>query len=146
MQNIFSQGCQYALRALQVMSRSPRRAMTVFDLCRTARIPEHFTRKMLQPLVRKGILRSTRGPGGGFSFARNPASVNLLEMVEVIDKGFSNSRCALGDPECDDDRCPLDAEWRRIEDHCRRMLSERTIANLAQGASVEAPTVVLTRN
>lgn len=138
MQNIFSQGCQYALRALQVMAETPKKALTVVDVCMTAGIPEHFTRKMLQPLVRRGILRSTRGPGGGFSFARNPSEVSLLEVVVSIDTKFGDSQCALGKPDCRTSYCSLDEDWQQIELDCQKMLRRKMISDLAQGSKVLA--------
>ena len=82
---LYSRGCEYALRALRAMVEQPRRVSTVSKLCEHAEIPEHFTRKMLQPLVRAGILRSARGPGGGFTFGREPAEISLMDVVCAIE-------------------------------------------------------------
>lgn len=118
------------------MAETPKKALTVVHVCKTAGIPEHFTRKMLQPLVRRGILRSTRGPGGGFSFARNPSEVSLLEVVVSIDTEFGGSRCLMGKPDCRTSYCSLDEDWKQIEQNCQRMLGNKMISDLARGEQV----------
>jgi Rrf2 family protein len=48
-------------------------------------IPERFLVKVLRPLVNAGILRSVKGPGGGYRLGRAPKEVSLLEVVEAVD-------------------------------------------------------------
>jgi Rrf2 family protein len=133
MAHIYTRGCEYALRALQVMAEEPDRAVTVVELCERAEIPEHFTRKMLQPLVRDGILHSTRGPGGGFTFGRPPAGITLLDIVNAIEQGPRIDRCILGHQHCNDTNpCPLHTVWAPIKMQALDMLSNCTIADLAE--------------
>jgi len=139
MAHIYTRGCEYALRALQVMAEEPDRAATVVDLCERAGIPEHFTRKMLQPLVRDGILHSARGPGGGFTFGRPPEEITLLDVVNAIEQGPRIDRCILGYKQCDDTNpCPLHYVWAPIKLQALDMLAKCTIADL-QKRSLQVP-------
>ncbi|MFQ5653749.1 MAG: RrF2 family transcriptional regulator [Planctomycetota bacterium] len=132
MTHIYTRGCEYALRALQVMAATPDQPSTVFELCEKADIPEHFTRKMLQPLVRADILKSTRGPGGGFTFSRDPADISLIEVVNAIESGPRIDRCILGHKSCDDTNpCPLHYVWHPIKQQALDMLQNCTVADLA---------------
>ncbi len=131
MTHLYTRGCEYALRALQVMVEDPERPLTVVELCERAKIPEHFTRKMLQPLVRADILLSTRGPGGGFAFSRPPEEIALMEVVSAIEAGPRIDRCILGYKECNDkDPCPLHYVWDPIKTQALHMLEQRTVADL----------------
>ena len=47
-------------------------------------IPMEYLLKILQQLVRANILRSKRGPRGGFSMARGPKEINMLEIIEAV--------------------------------------------------------------
>ena len=47
-------------------------------------IPMEYLLKILQQLVRANILRSKRGPRGGFSMARQPKEINMLEIIEAV--------------------------------------------------------------
>lgn len=48
-------------------------------------IPLEYLLKLLQQLVRANVLRSKRGPRGGFSMARAPSKVSMLEVIEAVD-------------------------------------------------------------
>ena len=47
-------------------------------------IPMEYLLKILQQLVRSNILRSKRGPRGGFTMARSPKEINMLEIIEAV--------------------------------------------------------------
>ncbi len=131
MAHLYSRGCEYALRALRVMAQSPGKLATVTQLCERARVPEHFTRKMLQPLVKAGILRSARGPGGGFRLTREAGEIALLDVVSAIESTPRFDLCILGNSQCDDsDPCPLHHIWAPIKDAVMDMLRGRTVADL----------------
>lgn len=48
-------------------------------------IPLEYLLKILQQLVRAGVLRSKRGPRGGFFLARPAEEISLVEIIEAID-------------------------------------------------------------
>jgi Rrf2 family protein len=48
-------------------------------------IPLEYLLKIMQQLVRAGVLRSKRGPRGGFSLAKSPNKITMLEIVEAVE-------------------------------------------------------------
>ncbi len=48
-------------------------------------IPLEYLLKIMQQLVRVGVLRSKRGPRGGFSLAKSPSKITMLEIVEAVE-------------------------------------------------------------
>ncbi|MBA2637655.1 MAG: Rrf2 family transcriptional regulator [Solirubrobacterales bacterium] len=77
----------YALRALAELARSggAETPVPLGDLARRRDIPVQFLEQLFSSLRRAGILRSQRGVKGGYAFARDPASVTVLEVVELLD-------------------------------------------------------------
>jgi Rrf2 family cysteine metabolism transcriptional repressor len=77
----------YALRALAELARSggAKTPVPLGDLARRRDIPVQFLEQLFASLRRAGILRSQRGVKGGYAFARDPASVSVLEVVETLD-------------------------------------------------------------
>lgn len=55
------------------------------DIAKKYNIPLEYLLKILQQLVRANILRSKRGPRGGFNLARTPKKVTLLEVIEAVE-------------------------------------------------------------
>jgi Rrf2 family protein len=53
-------------------------------------IPLEYLLKIMQQLVRASILRSKRGPRGGFSLARSPGKITMLEIIEAVEGPLSS--------------------------------------------------------
>jgi Rrf2 family transcriptional regulator, cysteine metabolism repressor len=76
----------YALRALAELARSGDAApVPIGDLAKRRDIPVQFLEQLFAVLRRAGFLRSQRGVKGGYSFARPPAQITVLEIVELLD-------------------------------------------------------------
>lgn len=76
----------YAVAALAELSRIGAAApVSLGELARRRDIPVQFLEQLFAVLRRAGILRSQRGVKGGYSFARDPATVTVLEIVELLD-------------------------------------------------------------
>jgi Rrf2 family protein len=56
-----------------------------YHIAQARGIPEKFLLKILRPLVAARVLRSVKGPNGGFRLARPAAKITLLEVVEAVD-------------------------------------------------------------
>ena len=75
----------YALRALAELGRSGEGPVPIGDLARRRDIPVQFLEQLFATLRRAGLLRSQRGVKGGYSFAREPTEITVLEVVELLD-------------------------------------------------------------
>jgi Rrf2 family cysteine metabolism transcriptional repressor len=76
----------YALAALVELYRCGDRApVPIGELARRRDIPLQFLEQLFATLRKAGVLRSQRGVKGGYSFARPPAEVTVLELVELLD-------------------------------------------------------------
>ena len=76
----------YALQALVELGRSGGPApVPIGELARRRDIPVQFLEQLFAVLRRSGILRSQRGVKGGYSFAREPGEITVLELVELLD-------------------------------------------------------------
>jgi Rrf2 family protein len=75
----------YALQALAELGRSGDGPVPIGELARRRKIPVQFLEQLFAVLRRAGILRSQRGVKGGYAFAREPAEITVLEIVELLD-------------------------------------------------------------
>jgi Rrf2 family transcriptional regulator, cysteine metabolism repressor len=76
----------YALRALSELARIGAEVpVPIGELARRRQIPVQFLEQLFAVLRRAGVLRSQRGVKGGYSFAREPAEITVLELVELLD-------------------------------------------------------------
>lgn len=131
---LFSRACEYALRGLAEMARHPEQTYwTVQELSTRTDTPAPFLAKTFQTLVKSGILTSTKGRHGGFSFARPIDEIVLLEIVRIIDGPSLEHDCVLGFSECGDaDPCPFHEHWKSIRQSIVHALSAESLDQFAQ--------------
>ena len=76
----------YALSALvELHHHGDRGPVPIAELARRRNIPVQFLEQLFATLRRAGVLRSQRGVKGGYSFARPPGDITVLELVELLD-------------------------------------------------------------
>src|ERR1700736_5618853 len=114
----------YAVRALVELHRhGGSEPVPIAELARRGGIPVQFLEQLFAVLRRAGVLRSQRGVKGGYSFAREPAQVTVLEIVELLDG-------------------PLGADARGIfaeaADAARKVLAQTTVADIVEREAREA--------
>jgi len=78
----------YALQALAELGRCGDGPVPIGELARRRNIPVQFLEQLFATLRRAGLLRSQRGVKGGYTFARQPADITVLEVVELLDGPF----------------------------------------------------------
>jgi Rrf2 family protein len=130
---ILSQTAEYALRAVVHLARHGEDGpIQAVDLAAATEVPETYLRKILNELVRGGVLRSTRGKRGGFQLAVPAKRLTLLAVVGRFDRITGRRRCILGRPECSDTNpCPMHARWRSTAEQIARFVGETTVADVA---------------
>lgn len=131
---LYSRSAEYAIRACVHLAQVPdgRYAM-VKQIAAEEEIPAHFLAKILQQLARKGLLRSSKGPTGGFSLRVPADEVRMLDIVEALDGLSEYEKCAGGLAACTDDMpCPLHDSWKTLRSRIMDYLGRNTIADLAK--------------
>jgi len=84
--------------------------------------------KVMQRMVRAGIVTSKRGPHGGFELARSPEEITLLEVYESVEGAMEVTHCLLGAPVCGQKHCPLGELFERVSAEVAERLATTTLA------------------
>ncbi|APW61600.1 RrF2 family transcriptional regulator [Paludisphaera borealis] len=120
---------EYALRAVVWLGRDPDRAESADRLAERTKVPRRYLNKVLQDLVRAELVRSQSGPGGGYSLAKSPEEVTILDVVNAVGELERIRHCPLGLPS-HTKLCPLHRELDKVYAATERALSRVTIAEL----------------
>jgi len=95
--------------------------------------PEHFIAKILQRLVRKGVVRSVKGPNGGFYLDEKGRECSLAKIVRVVDGDQLFSGCGLGLRQCSEMHpCPIHEAFKRIRQDITRLLEDSRIGEFTE--------------
>lgn len=110
---MLSQTVEYALRAVVFLASSEGEARTAQEVAERMRVPPDYLSKILRSLVEAGLLRSRRGPQGGFVLGRDAAALSVLDVVNAVDPIRRIHACPLDLPAHARTLCPL---HRRLDE------------------------------
>ena len=127
---MFTQTSEYALRAVAWMAGGPEQVFTTGEIAEGTKVPSSYLSKVLQTLARAGIVRSQRGLGGGFSLARRPEELTVLEVIESVDPLPRIEHCPLGSDCHAEGLCKLHAALDEAMSLVEDCLRKATIASL----------------
>lgn len=146
---MFSQKVEYALRAVAYLASQPG-PRTVEQTAEVTKVPPAYLAKVVQELVRTGILRSQRGVKGGIALVKSPAELTILEVVNAVDPIKRIITCPLELKSHGVTLCPLharlDAALASVEEAFRHttlaeILAEPTTSIPLCDVRVPLPTV-----
>ncbi|MCJ8163300.1 Rrf2 family transcriptional regulator [Pontibacter sp. E15-1] len=130
---MLSKTTEYALRAIVyiALNNGQGQRIGVKEIAKDLELPTHFMGKILQDLVRKGMIASAKGPGGGFYLHRPGSEISILEVIRTIDGLEDFKKCGMGMKQCSDKHpCPLHNDIKAYRDHLLRVFSTKTIQDL----------------
>ncbi len=123
----------YAIRCVLYLTRNEGRTASIDEVSNAMSVPKSFLAKILQGLMKAGIVNSTRGVKGGFQLARNPKSINLLEVIEVIQGPSAANICAIDRRMCSlSSGCTVHPVWVKIRKQVETELRKTNFAKLSK--------------
>jgi len=130
---ILSRASEYAIRAMVYMAEKGGDSPTQLkDIAESEVIPFHFLAKTMQVLTRIRLVKSFRGPRGGFTLMKRPDQIYLYEIVNAFDAISQwETTCILGINPCSDEViCPIHEDWKPIKEQIFKMFQEKTLTDL----------------
>jgi len=128
---------EYALLALlELVQCKEAQPMQSKDIAGRANIPKPFLDQLLLDLRRAGLVRSVRGPGGGYVLARAPGEITIRDAIAAVEGGALATQCGLraGDaiPCHRSAACALSEVWTEVDDATNAILSRFTLGMLSE--------------
>lgn len=134
---MFSKSCNYAIKACIFIARHSLEEKKVgfVDIAKEIDSPQAFTAKILQIIVRAGIVDSVKGVNGGFYIPKKRIpKTYLVQIVDAIDGDAVFHGCGLGLAQCSEDHpCPVHDKFKGIRDALAYMLETTNLEELALG-------------
>ncbi len=128
---MFSQTVEYALRAMMHLAALDAPASGERIALQT-HVPAGYLSKVMRGLVVAKLVRSFRGPNGGFVLSRPPREITILDVVNAVDPIHRVHTCPLGNP----DHTQLCGLHRRLDDalaHIEQTFKATTLAEVLEG-------------
>jgi Rrf2 family protein len=132
-----SEAAGLALHATALLANESEVPRSTGELARTLAVSEAHLSKVLQRLARHGLVRSTRGPRGGWTLTADASEVTLRRIWEAIEGPLAPSSCLLESRECPGKGCLLGGLLELVN---RQVLDYLSSTKLSSFACAYVPT------
>jgi Rrf2 family protein len=124
----------YGLMAMKHLAEhAHQRAFSAKDVAAAYGIPIEVLAKILQRLVKAGLLHSQHGTNGGYTLARSPHDISAYEVIRAIDGPLFITSCITVRGECDQsDRCTIREPLRKVNESIEEVLRRIKIAEMKE--------------
>lgn len=127
---MFSQTVEYALRAVVQLAYLAPEASTTSALAEVTQVPPAYLAKVLQALVRAGIVKSQRGVGGGVALEGDIRKLTILDVVNAVDPIHRIKSCPLDIASHGLNLCPLHRRLDAAMAHVEQAFARSTLAEV----------------
>jgi len=112
-------------------------AVTLADIAGRQGISLSYLEQLFARLRKQDLVRSTRGPGGGYRLAREPEGIRVAEIIVAINEQVDATRCG-GDRNCDkEERCLTHYLWEDLSSRIHGFLNDITLGDLVNQPKVQ---------
>lgn len=124
----------YGLRAVIYLSgRDPEKCCSIAEIAEQQGVPRKFLEKIIQDLVRGGLIKSKRGSTGGYQLARAAEEISFCDVIEALEGPIAVNSCLDLHLGCDQmPRCTMIGVWSEVQYKITEVLRRTTIAALRQ--------------
>ena len=128
-----SRKIDYGLRAMIYLSSIRSGSVVPFrEIARQMDVPEDFLAKILKTLVDQGLVRSTRGPHGGYALGRSADAISFLDVIEAVEGPIALNVCLDGDDACGhSSSCTMVSVWRLGQERMLDVYRQAKLSELA---------------
>lgn len=136
---MISQTVEYALRAVVTLAQHDGQPCTAKTLAEITQVPLPYLSKLMQGLVRGGLVRSQRGLHGGFVLAKSPRELSILDVMDIVEPFKRIHSCPLGIASHATALCPLHRQLDKAMQSTETILRETTIAEMLSQSGSASP-------
>lgn len=129
---VITRATEYAVRTVIFLAQQPKNEIVLKkDICSTQEVTPAFLTKILQPLIKAGIVSSQRGVGGGFLLARDPNDITLLDILQAEEGQLKLNHCLVDTNLCHrDSYCSAHEVWHEAQTEMAGVLKRYTVADM----------------
>lgn len=132
---MFSKACEHGIKAITYIATQSifGQRVKIGDVAENTGTPEAYTAKILGMLAKVNIVKSAKGPNGGFEInVTRMKNIKISEIIYAIDGHQMITGCSLGLSKCDENEpCLVHHQFSRIKEDLRQVIESTSIHDLA---------------
>ncbi|MCS7199557.1 MAG: Rrf2 family transcriptional regulator [Thermodesulfobacteriaceae bacterium] len=132
---------RYAVRAMYEIAKAHPKGLTLDAIAENQKISRVYLAQILNRLRQARLIKSSRGPGGGYVLRKSPDEISLYEILEPLEGPVCVASCVDPTEGCDEiEECVAYPVWKKIAQYIECLLKEIKLGDLlrAQGEQNKA--------
>lgn len=125
----FSEASSLAIHAVVLVAQGKGKPINVNVISEATASSRNHLAKVMQRLVKHGIVRSMRGPSGGFVMNKDVTTVTLYDVYECIEGPIVIEECPLGRPICPFEKCIMGGIIHKLTNEMKQYLEKTIISS-----------------
>ena len=128
---------RYAVTAMfDIALHHDKGPVSLAEIAQRQGISLSYLEQLFASLRDQGLVKSTRGPGGGYSLAVDSAKIAIADVIDAVDESLDTTRCG-GSGDCQDhQRCLTHDLWENLSNQIRSYLSGISLAQAVSDVHV----------
>ena len=126
---------RYGIRAVINLAMAyHNRPISISAIAEQEKVSSEFLEQIFFKLKKAGLIRSVRGPGGGYVLGRDADAISIGEVMAAVDEPVRMTRClSEGDGCVSSRRCNTHFLWDALGTHIEQFLATATLADVLHG-------------
>lgn len=119
------------LHAMVFIANNPERLVQIREIAGIFKISEAHLAKVLNRLVKSGLIEATRGPSGGYKLKKSPTEISIKDIYSAIEGESEKNKCMFGINICEGNGCALGDFFSRVTFMVDEQLSRTKLSETA---------------
>ncbi|MCS7149577.1 MAG: Rrf2 family transcriptional regulator [Caldimicrobium sp.] len=129
---------RYAVRAMYEIAKAYPQGVTLDEISEKQKISRVYLAQILNRLRQARLIRSSRGPGGGYVLRRPPEEINLYDILEPLEGPLCIASCIDPAEGCDEvDECVAYPIWKKLANYIECILKNVKLGDLIKNMNPE---------
>ena len=122
---------EYALRAMIHLADRPDGLANGMEIAKREQIPKYFLEKVIRDLMKGGLVKARRGPGGGYQLGKSAETISFKDIIEAVEGPISLNVCLEGSNVCSlQPGCRMFRVWEQGQRVLMEVFSQTTLKEI----------------
>lgn len=127
-----SEAASLAMHTMVFLAKNPGRQISVKEIAAAIHRSEFHLSKVLQRLARAGLLKSLRGPKGGFMLDGDMGDLSLYEVYEAIEGPVDSNPCIADERFCENKECIMGGLRQTVNHEFKEYMSQKRLRDFIE--------------
>ena len=122
-----------------LVNQLPRRPLSLKEIASAEAVTEKYLEQIFMKLTKAGLLKTVKGPGGGYQLSKKPEKIKLKDVMHAVGESYAPVFCVAdkGKNSCPRRKnCPIRPYWQKLKAVIEKFLDTHTLAGISKRRTI----------